>query len=72
MLLENTISKLNAKKIQYPVYFGYNNNHKIEEDIIISTQLMNPPIIRNDDYFWIRDESRKNKDVLNLINSDKR
>jgi oligopeptidase B len=64
----NTISKLNAKKIQYPVYFGYNNNHKTEQDISISTQLMNPPIIRNDDYFWIRDETRKNKDILNLIN----
>ena len=31
---------------------------------------MNPPITHNDDYFWIRDETRKNKDVIKLISAE--
>lgn len=49
-----------AKKIPHTVSFGSINNQV----------LMNPPITHNDDYFWIRDETRKNKDVLKLISAE--
>jgi len=31
---------------------------------------MDPPIKSKDNYFWLRDDSRNNPEVLNLLNSE--
>jgi len=50
-----------VKKIPHTVNF--NNINDI-------TSLTNPVISHNDDYFWIRDDSRTNIDVLDLIKEE--
>jgi oligopeptidase B len=43
------------------------SNLKSEFD---ESDYMDPPIKSKDNYFWLRDDSRKNPDVLNLLNSE--
>lgn len=33
-------------------------------------RLINPPIYRNDDYYWIRDDERQNPEILELLESE--
>ena len=52
-----------AKKISYKVRFG-----KVNKDRGIN--LIDPPIELNDDYFWMRDDSRKDKNVIEHLNKE--
>ena len=68
-------NQLFAKKIPHTVSFGSltSNTCPSASDSFGSINndlLMNPPITHNDDYFWIRDETRKKKDVLKLISAE--
>ena len=56
-----------AQKVPAVVYFGKDPNHPEQyrgEDVI------NPPVTRADPYFWCRDETRKNPEVLSLVNAE--
>lgn len=49
-----------AKKQSHKVFFGYSpDQHKGNKK-----ELINPPLEINDDYYWVRDESRSNTEVL--------
>jgi oligopeptidase B len=56
-----------AKKIATTVYFGTNPS---TPDIFRGENIMNPPKLRNDDYFWMRDETRENPAVLAHIEAE--
>jgi hypothetical protein len=62
----NSIVKLvKAKRIPHEVKFGYCGDDEDRGD-----NLMIPPRIRLDYYHWLRDETRKNQDVLDYLNSE--
>lgn len=56
-----------ARKIPNDVYFGINPN-KPEE--YRGKFAMNPPQKRIDDYYWLRDDSRSNADVINHLDQE--
>lgn len=49
-----------AKKIPTEVYFGVNPSDAEESR---GAHAMNPPRVRVDEYFWLRDESRESEEV---------
>lgn len=56
-----------AKKIPHSVYFGVNPNDPSE---FRGKDAMDPPIVLNDDYFWLRDDKRENEQVLEYLKSE--
>ena len=56
-----------CKKIEYIQKFGAVKNEFRGSN---TDKLMNPPIEVTDNYHWIRDDERKNQDVLDLINNE--
>ena len=56
-----------AKQIPHDISFGLDNTKFRGNNIELLT---NPPITHNDNYFWIRDDLRTNKDVLDLITAE--
>ena len=61
----NSVKLVKAKKIPHEIKFGYIGD---EEDR--GENPMNPPRVRVDQYHWLRDETRKNQDVLDYLNSE--
>lgn len=55
-----------APKKPHTVVFGKQEGAEIG-DIEIA---MDPPVERNDDYFWLRDDSRKSKEVLQHLRAE--
>lgn len=62
-----SISPPRAKKIEEIMYFGINPKDKHE---IRGDKPMNPPKTRVDYYNWLRDNSRKDEDVLSHIHAE--
>ena len=56
-----------AKKIPTKVYFGVDPN---KPDEYRGDHAMNPPKIRIDSYFWLRDETREKEEVLEYIREE--
>jgi oligopeptidase B len=52
-----------AKRVKYSVPFGNVDNNR-------GQNLMNPPIMVEDPYFWLRDDKRKNEEVIKHINKE--
>eukprot|EP00948_MAST-09A_sp_MAST-9A-sp1_P003222 g3222.t1 len=58
-----------AKEVDHYVYFGKVDN----EDRIGGgdpSQLIDPPRKRNDPYFWLRDDERKNEEILQHLRAE--
>jgi len=56
------------EKSEFYVRFGktqLNIQSKFDE-----SKYMDPPIITRDDYYWLKDDSRTNEKVLNILNSE--
>ncbi len=58
---------MKAEKIEHHVYFGNVENEFRGSD---TSKLMNPPIVHKDDYYWMKDESRSNEKVLEIIKKE--
>jgi len=56
-----------AKKVPHPVYFGVNPEDPSE---FRGKDAMDPPIVINDDYFWLRDDKRENEEVLAYLKEE--
>jgi oligopeptidase B len=56
-----------AAKLRENMYFG---KHPDRPDEFRGPSVMDPPILRQDDYNWMRDESRKDEKVLGLIRQE--
>lgn len=56
-----------ANKIPSKVYFGVNPSKPEEHR---GDHPMDPPQVRFDNYFWLRDETREKKDVLDYIKAE--
>ena len=63
MLSESTVLKPIAKRQPYNVKFG-------NVDSTRGTNLIDPPIELTDYYYWMRDDSRTNKDVIEHLNKE--
>ena len=57
--------ELNIEKRPHNVSFG-----KVEGEFRGLDNLMDPPIIHNDDYHWLRDDKRERQDVKNVIDRE--
>ena len=55
------------KKEEYITQFGLIKDGSFRGNEI--DKLMNPPLCIKDNYYWIRDDNRTNKDVLDHINN---
>ncbi len=58
-----------AKKLVQGVPFGINPS-KPDEVRGTPGKVMNPPITIDDPYYWMRDDDRKNKDVIGYLNAE--
>ena len=56
-----------ATKKPHIVHFGINPND-LDEDR--GENPMNPPIEINDNYYWLRDDERKNPEILKYLNDE--
>ena len=61
----NSVKLIKAKKVPHQIKFGY-----VGDDEDRGENPMNPPRVRIDHYHWLRDETRKNKEVLDYLNSE--
>lgn len=56
-----------ARRVPHTVYFGVNPEAANENR---GTNPMNPPVTMTDELYWIRDNERKNPEVLSLLNAE--
>jgi oligopeptidase B len=56
-----------ARREPHTVYFGVNPINPEENR---GSNPMDPPVEMSDDLFWIRDDRRKNEEVLNLLHAE--
>jgi oligopeptidase B len=56
-----------AKKVPTKIYIGKN---PLKSNEFRGNNIMDPPIERLDDYQWLRDETRKNTEVLNHLKAE--
>jgi protease II len=56
-----------AKKVPTKIYIGKN---PLKPNEFRGNNIMDPPIERLDDYQWLRDETRKNTEVLNHLKAE--
>lgn len=56
-----------AKRIDHTVYFGMNPQNKNEYR---GVSPMIPPKTKNDPYYWLRDDERKDPHVINYLNQE--
>ena len=64
MIKNNILHIPKAKKINHDVIFG-----KVDGENRGSDPMTNN-IIKNDEYYWLRDDTRKNEDILDYIKSE--
>lgn len=56
-----------AKALNQKVHFGINPS---DPEQFRGHNAMNPPVLRDDPYFWLRDSERKNTEVLNHLQAE--
>lgn len=56
-----------ADEIPHHVFFGKGH---VPEDNLSPEDLMNPPVSREDPYFWLRDDSRESPKVLDYLRAE--
>ena len=57
------------KKVDHTVLFG-NVPGEVRTTAESTSALIDPPIARNDPYFWLRDDERTNEEVLDLLRAE--
>ena len=54
-----------AKEVPHNVIFGYN-----KDEFRGDKNVINPPRLRNDPYYWLRDDKRESKEILNHLKAE--
>jgi oligopeptidase B len=61
MIINTATVILQQQRTPGKVYFGV---HPLRPDELKGPNPMNPPLEREDNYFWLRDDERKNEEVI--------